>query len=1134
MKYCLEYFFLTCIVFAFFSNPVFSAQVITVTQNKVQEQIKAVEETKEMDEKVKANLLDVYGKTLNHLEAIKTNNQQSKAFDNARKKAPEEIKQLQLKLTLLESEEEQRKLKPEIQQSSEQILAEIKKIPSEELEQKLNSESANLAAVTAKNNDLEQTLNQEINSASGIQKRIIEANNVLEQRQEDKKLSPSEENVEVSKAEQWLLDAQIESLRSEIKMLDQKLLSQPLRLKVLRLKKDLSDFNLKKLSRTVQQLKQQLDLKRNSDIEKTQEKTRTEQNEAQGKHPLIQSLAQENTLLTEVITQRTRELIELETLDDSVFKETQRIKEEHANTRQKLEIAGLNQILGQQLWDQKKALPDSRQYINNLEKREHVMAQLGLERLHYQEQLNKIKDRDFYLSELLVEIPLETKAVIQEDLIKLIKTRKTLLEKVLTIDEKHLKATGELDMAEKKLLEVASSYRKLLSEQLFWLRSATFLSWNDFENSPEQIQFFLHPYRWLKFVRDFFTKSQHTYKIIPGLVFFLFLLFKRARIKDLLINTGRKTKKISTDSLLHTWEAIFYTLLLSIPIPILLWIGGWKLVNTPDVSPFSLGVADGMLRIALPLFCLNLFRTMCLPGGLFEVHFKWSDELIKGLRKEMGRLMLTFLPILFIASLLISRGEASLNGGLSRLFLLLILMTFALFHYRLLKPDTGFLSSVAQRNPHSFLAKYQTLLFVSGLLFVAALMGLTIVGFVYTAVEMTLRLIDSVWFIFALVILQQSLTRWLLLTRRRYALKMAYEKRQEAQALKQQESLHDAEDEVGIEIEEPEIDMVSLSKDSRKLLNLALFIITVFGYIFIWSEVFPALAIFENVTLWHHQGIVDGVEKLVPVSLSDLALALLILFLTLVGAKRFPAIIEIVLLQYSTVSSGDRYTVTTLANYTIIGVGFFAVFNIMGGDWNRFQWLFAALSVGIGFGLQEIVANFISGLIILFERPIRVGDFISVGENEGVVSRIQIRATTIITYDRKELLVPNKEFITGQLVNLSLSDPIARISIPIGVAYGSDIPRAKDLLLEAAEENEQVLNEPKPNVIFHSFGDNSLNLQLRSFVEDVDARMRTISELNEAINEKFNSAGICIAFPQRDVHLDISQPIDVRVQGKSE
>ena len=156
----------------------------------------------------------------------------------------------------------------------------------------------------------------------------------------------------------------------------------------------------------------------------------------------------------------------------------------------------------------------------------------------------------------------------------------------------------------------------------------------------------------------------------------------------------------------------------------------------------------------------------------------------------------------------------------------------------------------------------------------------------------------------------------------------------------------------------------------------------------------------------------------------------------------------------------------------------------------------------------------------------------SVGDNEGVVSRIQIRATTIMTRDRKELLVPNKEFITEQLLNWSLSDPTARLIIPVGVAYGSDIPKARELLLEAAVENERVLDDPAPKVMFFNFGDNTLDLQLRCFIGNVDFRLQTISEINEAINEKFNAADICIAFPQRDVHLDISQPIDIRLQGK--
>jgi potassium efflux system protein len=187
--------------------------------------------------------------------------------------------------------------------------------------------------------------------------------------------------------------------------------------------------------------------------------------------------------------------------------------------------------------------------------------------------------------------------------------------------------------------------------------------------------------------------------------------------------------------------------------------------------------------------------------------------------------------------------------------------------------------------------------------------------------------------------------------------------------------------------------------------------------------------------------------------------------------------------------------------------------------------------VGIGFGLQEIVANFISGLIILFERPVRVGDVVTVGDTDGVVTKIRIRATTIRNWDRKELLVPNKEFITGRVLNWSLSDHVTRLMVPVGVAYGTDVDRALALMREAAEEHPRVLDDPKPVLSFESFGDNSLTLVLRAFIDDLDHRLGTITDLHKAIVGKFRQAGIEISFPQRDLHLDTREPLRVSIEA---
>jgi potassium efflux system protein len=402
------------------------------------------------------------------------------------------------------------------------------------------------------------------------------------------------------------------------------------------------------------------------------------------------------------------------------------------------------------------------------------------------------------------------------------------------------------------------------------------------------------------------------------------------------------------------------------------------------------------------------------------------------------------------------------------------------------------------------------------------------IGYFYTAGMLGGRLIQSLWFVFGLVVLHQVVVRWLLLAQRRLALKAI---RERLLAAREEKAPVDSEmGDMPAQFEEPEIDLVAMSEESRKLLNTLLVIIGIIGFWLIWSDVLPALQVLDEVTLWHRTATVAGEAAVVPVTLANIGIALLIVIVTWVAMKRLPALLEIILLQRVQMTSGSRYTVTTLTTYTIVGIGLLAFFKTIGADWSKLQWMFAALSVGIGFGLQEIVANFISGLIILFERPIRVGDVVSIGDTDGVVTRIQIRATTIRTWDWQELLVPNKEFITGRLLNWSLSDQVTRIKVPVGVAYGSDVQLAMALMDEAARENESVLAEPKPSIIFEAFGDNSLNLVLRCFVGTQDNRLRTITQLHEAVNSKFNNAGICIAFPQRDVHLDASRPLEVRIR----
>ena len=1137
--------FIVVISAFFLANQAFAAELVVVDEKIVQQQLNALEKNTTVTEEEKTSLAELYNKTIGYLNDIKKHDHQSELYLHAKTQAPKDIKVLQEKLLKLE-----KKLELEKQKEQKKTLAE-KQLPAKELpikkqahvdikeslaelEQLFNSESANLAAVQAKNSDLKQTLLNEVEGISELRNHLITAKQSLDQLLQDKKLPQAGDSQDYKKAGEWLLDSHIAAIRSEIKMSDLQLITQPVRSKRLELNIELSNYSLKKITKKVQLLKDKVDLKRSLEVKKTEEITRKEQTKSAGKHDLIVSLAELNTQLSQAISKKTKELSQLESNDDEVMKETQRLITEMGSTRKKLEIAGLSQILGQMLVEQKRKLPDSHYYKKNLKKREKLIAITGLQHIQYQEELEKIKDKSTYIDMLLLDISIDVQEQIKEDLNALLSTRKTLLKKAISTDESYLKAINEVDFVEKKLIIVADEYAVFLDKHLFWLRNAPLISVADLKNIPRQMAYFLSLTRWHTVLDDFIHLLVSSIWVILSTLLFVLFLFKTKKLKELIIHVGNKTKRIRSDSLRHTFKGIFYTILLAIPLPLMLYVFGWQLSQLTELSDASRYFSIGIKIIAFPLFYLLFIRNLCITGGIAEVHFNWSQSLIVGIRKEMSRLIWTLLPMLFITAVLITRTELEVSSSLGRLSLLLTLFTLLIFFYHLFKPGTGYLNALVKRNPDGFFASYQKLWFLLSLASVISLMVLTLMGYIYTAGQMTVSLMLSMWFIWGLVIVQQTSVRWLLLTQRKYALQQAYEKRkafQESQQLVIEDEELENKEQI-IDFEEPEVDLVSLSEESTQLLNILLFISGLVGLGAIWIDVLPALSIFEQVTLWHHTGVVDGVEKLLPITLGDLALAILIAAVSIMAAKRLPAIIEILLLQNTQISSGDRYTITTLINYAIVGTGFFSVFNIMGADWARFQWLFAALSVGIGFGLQEIVANFISGIIILFERPIRVGDYVTVGENEGVVTRIQIRATTILTRDRKELLVPNKEFITEQLLNWSLSDTTARLKVPVGVAYGSDIPKAKEILLDIARQNEKVLDDPMPRIVFFNFGDNTLDLQLRCFIAHVDFRLQTISELNEAINERFNEAGINIAFPQRDVHLDINQPIDIRLQRK--
>ncbi|MDD7983430.1 mechanosensitive ion channel [Lentisphaera marina] len=237
---------------------------------------------------------------------------------------------------------------------------------------------------------------------------------------------------------------------------------------------------------------------------------------------------------------------------------------------------------------------------------------------------------------------------------------------------------------------------------------------------------------------------------------------------------------------------------------------------------------------------------------------------------------------------------------------------------------------------------------------------------------------------------------------------------------------------------------------------------------------------------------------------------------------------------------GIEFAVQKVTQYVVVGIGVYTAFAFVGLPVSAFAGVFALLSVGIGFGLQNITANFISGIILLIERPIKVGDRLTVGEVWGDVSRINLRTTIIQTPDNMSIIVPNSKILDDQIINWTFGDHRIRIKIPVGVAYGSDIRLVEKALGEAAEKHNLILKKPSPQVWLNEFADSSLNFELLVWIEKATERDQIISDVNKIIYKLFIDYNIEIPFPQRDLNikqndlLNINQSPDTTISEQQE
>jgi potassium efflux system protein len=1094
----------------------------TLAIDSIRERAKEVEASSGLDKGVRDTLGELYRKTITSLEAVSSYRQLAQDYEGGIQSAGEDAERVRAEIDRKRAE-------------MDMVGPDIGRLPLNEIEQRLVADKARLASAESRLSEIKGTITREQDRVAVIPQRITDANDEISRLQAEPAAKVAEDALpEVTQARRWATEARLEELRAEVLMLGQELASQPMRLDLLQARRDLAALELNGLEWQVERLETLANEIRLEQTVEAKIEAQVAELSAAGKHPLVARLAARNTQLSKDVEKLAGEINDVEREQRQTAESARRIEEDFAATRKKVEVAGVSQILGQVLLEQRRSLPETARFRRLASLREQKIAETTLSQILLEEEREVLQDIPAYVAGLSSALPSEVRAQVADELERLTRSRLELVEQALTVYRRYLQTMGELDIAQHRLEAVVGEFQSFLAERLLWVRSSQVAGPETMRLIPGQLADLFAPGRWVD-VLDTLSDARAAGWVLPALLIAGAIGIRRRRLSRALKDCGADVGKLLRDRLGLTLQALALVILIALPWPLVMWTTGWILSNSLQAADFTKDVGGTLMRIALLFLQLETLRLFVAPGSIAEAHFGWRQPGLARLRADL-RWFSPLLVLLGAFTMLTFASTASdhWGSGLARAVFVLVMALLALFFFRFARPNGGTISVFFAHLQDGTVFRWRHLWFVLlvGSPLIAA--GTALAGYTYTAGRLIDEILSTVWFAVLVVIVHQLVIRWLVLDQRKLRLQAARERRRaESEARGAEGRPEETAGVLSREVEEPEVDLHLLDAASRKLTNNVFLLIAILGIWAIWKDVLPALGVLDKVTLWSYTK--PGVKELIPITLSSLGLALLIFVVMLIAIRQLPAFLEITLLQRLQMSQGSRYTVITLTKYTVVAIAVAWIFGTLGGSWSEIQWIFAALGVGIGFGLQEIVANFISGLIILFERPIRVGDVVTVGNTDGVVTRIRIRATTIRNWDQKELLVPNKNFITQELLNWSLSDQTTRILIRVGVAYGSDVNRALSIMEEAARGHTRVLAEPAPFVVFEEFGDNALLLSLRCYIDNIDFRLRTITDLNLAINQAMTDAGIEIAFPQRDVHLDTRRPLEVRIHpGESE
>ena len=834
-------------------------------------------------------------------------------------------------------------------------------------------------------------------------------------------------------------------------------------------------------------------------------------------NPIISKELDFNTTISEELLKKTTEISQLSQDNLRIKNVLDNLQQTQRNIEEQISSLQGTLVLSRIINKQRQSLPQDK-VIKGLSKQ---IADLRVRVFDISEFKDSLVDTQAYISKLESREKTTFTDAEKAQLEEILQTRSKTLSELLKLLNNQLNLSINIELNQQQVKTISDALQQKLQQQSFWVKSNSEMDLEWFTRFPGLASYELTE---ISKKLDFSNWKDNlglAGLLIGGLSLLTFFIRRQHdRIKQKLTKINNSMLTVPTDSQWNTPMAIFWTVVLCLPstfmfLIVFVLVTYICFLDPTEVWPWGLKMAFYWLYFA---FMLAMLR----PNGIAYRHFNMPQSSNAVFRKILKH-SVWVIGLLLNTSIFNNATEYGIAYdviGQAMTVLVLISVLFVVV--------PGFRMGIATYQKAASYrrdAKPMLLGLVRILLVLApiALIVLIVMGYYYTASQIIEHLVASYFAIVTWIIIRNMVYRGFNVSSRRLSYRRLQEKRALAQAKAQaqqngQEQTVETEDSALV-LQDDAISVSDIKNQMLKITDLVLWT-ALFGLLYwVWSDLVTVAYYLKEITLWQQATTTEAGTVMESITLLNLLVAMIVLIVTYILVKNLGGLLETLVFSNLNLSQGTPYTITTIFTYLLIIIGASIAFASLGMSWSKLQWLFTALSVGLGFGMQEIFGNFVSGIIILFERPVRVGDMVTIGSFNGTVSKIRIRATTLIDNDRKEVIVPNKAFITERVVNWALTSSMTRLVISVGVAYGSDLELVKRLLLQAAEENEAVLKDPAPAAYFLTFGASTLDHELRVYVGQLSDRIRTIDALNRRIDELFMANNIEIAFNQLDIFI---------------